>query len=367
VNLYRKAKAHAKRVVHALSKQRKELPFQTLPLLLGFAMVMPTSSRAADRGLWLWNTDSVIQNLGTSRAQLLSFCAAPHGTNSISSFTGSAKPVTVLYLYSHKYVSGTSIQQSQLRNFLAAAHGAGLKVQFLDGAPDWATTGKAYGENYLRYALAFNAASTSASQKFDGIQYDVEPYLDSGWFSQSLWDSFTGLLTDCETMVKNSGQGIPFGVCIPRWYDITPGPGYLLQVQQITDYVAVMDYVNTVSSLVSDAASEVANATQLGKKIVLGVETMNVSPATSTFNALGYGNMEIALDSLAQAYQSSNGYAGNAVHYYDTYASLTEWGTAGPPAMLAAASTTTISTTGTIPLATTTTTSTTTLRKKRRS
>jgi hypothetical protein len=218
--------------------------------------------------------------------------------------------------------------------------------------------------------LAFNTHSASAAERFDGIQYDVEPYLLTGWFSQTIWDSFAGLLTDCENAVKASQQGIPFGVCIPRWYDATPGTSYLTQVQQITDYVAVMDYVNSVSSLVADAQTEMSNAAQLGKKVVLGVETMNVTPSTSTFYGRGFGNMEIALDSVALAYSTSSAFAGNAVHYYDYYAPMTEWGTIGAPAILPGASTTsttstttTVSTSGTTP--TTTTSGGTTLRRKK--
>ena len=336
-------------------------------------VALPVLSKAEDRGMWLWKADSAIQNLGTARNTLFTFCAAPHGTTSISPFTGAAKPVTVLYLYCHAYINGNATQQSQLRSFLSDAHLHGLKVHYLDGASDWATTGKAYAESYLNYALSFNSHSTNVAERFDGIQYDVEPYLLTGWFSQSIWDSFTGLLTDCENAVKASQQGIPFGVCIPRWYDVTPGTSYLSQVQQITDYVAVMDYVNTVTSLVSDAQTEISNATQLGKKVVLGVETMNITPSTSTFYASGYGNLEIALDSLALAYSASSGFAGNAIHYYDYYAPMTEWGTVGAPAVLPGAttttlaSTTTVTTSGTTPTTTTTTTGgTTTLRKKRR-
>src|SRR5437764_13852739 len=106
-----------------------------------------------------------------------------------------------------------------------------------------------------------------------------------------------------------------------------------------------MDYVNSVSSLVADAQTEISNAAQLGKKVVLGVETMNVTPSTSTFNAFGYGNMEIALDSLALAYSTSSAFSGNAVHYYDYYAPMTEWGTVGAPSVLPGATTTSSTTT----------------------
>jgi hypothetical protein len=349
-------------------RRAKELK-RSLPITAALMVALPALSKAEDRGMWLWKADSAIQNLGNARSTLFAFCAAPHGTTAISPFTGAAKPVNVLYLYCHAYINGNSTQLSQLRGFLSAAHSAGLKVHYLDGAPDWATTGKAYAESYLNYALSFNTHSTSAAEKFDGIQYDVEPYLLTGWFSQTIWDSFAGLLTDCENAVKASQQGIPFGVCIPRWYDVTPGTSYLSQVQQITDYVAVMDYVNTVAGLVADAQTEISNAAQLGKKVVLGVETMNVTPSTSTFNAFGYGNMEIALDSLALAYSTSSAFAGNAVHYYDYYAPMTEWGTVGAPSVLpgstTTSTTTTVTTSGSTPTTTTTTSGTTTLKKRK--
>jgi hypothetical protein len=366
----KKLKLHATRVAaRARSAGRfAKRHRKTLPLLFAMTASVPVASQAqSGRGMWLWNGDSAIQNIGSSRTNLFDFTAAPHGTASVTPFTGPVHAINTIYLYAHKYVNGTATQQAQLRSFLADAHAKGLKVEFLDGATDWATTGKTYGENYLKYALAFNAAGTTA-QRFDGIQFDVEPYLNAGWFTQSIWDSFIGLLNDCETLVKSSGQGIPFGVCIPRWYDVTPGPSYLLQVQQITDYVAVMDYVDKVSSLVADAKTEVTNAQQLGKKAVLGVETMVITPTTSTFNEEGYGNMEIALDSLALAYQTNSGSNGTAVHYYDTYAAMTEWGIIGAPAdAVMASTTTTVTTTGSIPVtSSTSTTTTTTLKKKKR-
>jgi hypothetical protein len=287
------------------------------------AQVKPEKNRA----MWIWHSSDIINNVNGARSALFNMCAAPPGSQSPYAIEGSVRSINVLYLYAHSFVNGTSTQKANLRSLLSDAHARGIKVEFLDGASDWATTGKAYGEQYVDYAIQFNAAGATAAERFDGIQLDVEPYLLAGWFNQATWDSFMGLLNDCEA--KAQAAGLPLGAAIPRWYDSNPGTSYLRQVQAAVDYVAIMDYVDNTASMINDVKTEMQNAKELGKRVVVGFETMVLTPTSTTFNEEGWGNMEGRIYDLNKYYQNESVFDGVAIHHLPTYSTLTQWGTGG--------------------------------------
>lgn len=307
----------------------KKLSSRTLLALFVLSTITTISEAQTKRALWVWHARDIINNVGTARATLFDFCAKPHGSQDSRTVAESSQPITTLYLYAHSFVNGDSTKKANLRSFLADAHARNIEVEFLDGAADWATTGAGYAKQYIDHVINFNNGTTDPAKRFDGIQYDVEPYLLDSWFSQSVWNGFITLLKDCQAKVDAASTTLRFGAAIPRWYDANPGRAYLLEVQKAVDYVAVMNYVDHSKGMISDAKNEMFFADSLGKKIVLGVETLDIDPASVTFAEEGWSNMEARLYDVQKAYGASPNLAAIAIHEYDPYKALSKYGTTG--------------------------------------
>ena len=277
------------------------------------------SINTISRYMWCWSNSSITNNIGTARSDLYNFCSAPFGDTT--------KAITYLYYYAHSDISGNV---TNLRNFLSDAHSHGLKVLFLDGDPNWVTSSanRVYAENLVESVLSFNTAG-SADQRFDGIQYDIEPYGLVGWSSNesTYWSTFMTLLTNCQSKIStynaNNSPAIYFEEAIPRWYDSDADPITSSdQIQSIIDSVAIMDYVNDSTSIINGASGEISYGDSHGKKVVIGVETQNITPATSTFYGLGNYAMEIQLATVNNTFSSHSSYQGIAIHQYNSYRNL---------------------------------------------
>ncbi len=292
--------------------------------------------------MWVWGSGTSIIQDSSSRAEFFHFCANPPGSKDPNAVAGFPGAVNMVYLYAHSFVNGDSTHKAELHSFLKDAHSLGIRVDYLDGDTTWATTDSLYAEQYVRYVLQFNLQTSDPSERFDGIQFDVEPYLLWGWKQGvtqqiQIWNDFMDLLTYCKKEVDSANAGTQFGVAIPRWYDSTPGINYLHQLQNIVDYVAIMDYQNTSARIISGAGAEILYATQIGKAAYIGVETSN-QDAALTFYGLGWGNMEGQMYQVDEYFRGYGGYAGIAIEHYDSYDVLPKWGTGGtdttPPALI---------------------------------
>lgn len=288
----------------------------------------------AERAMWVWGmADDIVLNTNNAQTDFFNFCAAPHGNsaNAITLIFMDAKPYGFNLL---TYNSGAT-----LRSFLSAAHTRGIKVEFLSGDKSWATPeGRATGENLIDEVTTFNLGGTSA-QRFDGIQYDVEPYLlrsktDSDAYDWDydrglIWGSYLTLLTNCQTKINNyntaNNPDIRFGAAIPRWY--TPGStnGPEPIIDRI-DYVAIMDYRDQSGQIIADAQDEINYAVTKGKNVYIGVEASHPTdtvdfPPSTTFYEEGNTAMESQLATVNSTLSAYSSYAGIAIHYYEDLAS----------------------------------------------
>jgi len=273
------------------------------------------------RAMWVWDTSNIIYNIGTAKPDLFNFCSAPH--------SDSTKRITTIYLYARAHIINNKVN---LRNFLSEAHSKGLKVDYLDGDPSWATSsGGLNGEQTCDDVLNFNKGGSS-NQRFDGIHFDVEPYGLTDWNTnkQAIWEEYLTLLTNCKAKIASYNASyspsIQFSVDIPRAYDSDGDPitnhG---QVQARVDYTTIMDYVDTYGSIKNDATNEI----QTGPCFI-GVETGDLAPysdgnpETTTFYQEGWKIMEGELDKVSAYFVSNypSNFLGIAIHHYNSYREL---------------------------------------------
>jgi hypothetical protein len=88
------------------------------------------------------------------------------------------------------------------------------------------------------------------------------------------------------------------------------------------DYVALMDYRHKAAgsdSILSHAASEIAYADRVGKKVVIGLEVSPNELDKVTFDRVGPKVFEQAVGTVEQALHGDPSFAGFAIHHYRTY------------------------------------------------
>jgi hypothetical protein len=284
---------------------------------------------AAERAIWVWGMAKDIVLNSTAKTDFFNFCAAPKGD--------ATKAVTVVFLDAKPYGENLmgATYAAQLRQFLVDAHSIGMKVEFLSGDKAWALAEyRSIGETLIDEVTAFNLGGTS-SQRFDGIHYDVEPYLlrakqdsdplDWEYDKGLIWSEYLTLLTNCQTRVNTYNTSydpdIRFGVAIPYWYgqNSVDNPQAVID---IVNYVAVMAYKDTSANIINAAQDEITYAASVGKKVYVAVETSHPTdlsdfPPSTTFYEEGNTAMETALSAVNTAFLSYSSYTGIAIHYYE--------------------------------------------------
>jgi len=305
---------------------------KTIYLCIIILLYLYVENKGQDvRAMWLWGESTDIIVNAEAREDFFNFCSNPPGFQSENSIPANPRPINRVYFNSTSYVRADSARRAKLHAFLKEAHQHGIQIEYLDGSPDWATTNKSIARQHLEYVFQFNSETDIPEEKFDGIQFDVEPYLLSGWSEQStrleIWNSYINLISEVQAKVDSVNDETYFGVAIPRWYDSKPGINYLHNLIDIVDYIAIMNYVDSKSRLINDASTEIDYANTIpGKKVIVGVETKGVEPETVSFNEEGWGNMESMLFEMDKSFRNKISYAGIAIHAYTYYRKLSQFG-----------------------------------------
>jgi len=197
------------------------------------------------------------------------------------------------------------LHPESLRSFLAAAHGEGIIVEALDGAPEYAVKKNHHVPLAIVDAvIAFNEESESA-ERFDGIHFDNEPYLLVGWhfpdLRERILEEFLELNLECQRRIR-SQSAMVFGIDIPFWWQsIDPRTGMTAAAATLNgvrkaasfhcidnlDSVGIMNYRSTADG----ADGMLAHGLEIleyaerahGARVYLGVETITEPPADVRF------------------------------------------------------------------------------------
>lgn len=237
--------------------------------------------------MWAWNTKPIVEVGGRGELdRLLAFC--------------SEKRIQEIYL-AVELDNGSKEDKSPLkiraaegyRGFLTRAHQQGLKVEALVGTPEWAVKEHhAAALAAVDAILAFNRTSPPAAS-FDGIHFDVEPYVLIGYVDPG---NRTKILTEFLEMVSlcsaraQAENGTWFSCDVPAWFYPVGGlererlmvtfKGKEKTVgEHLTDMlesVTIMDYVNRADGaggIIARGLPALSYAAGLKKRIVVGLET----------------------------------------------------------------------------------------------
>lgn len=279
---------------------------------------------AAPRAIWTWEEDS--------STMLQQPAAAERAIAFLKS-----KSVDTVFLYADAYEGGNPIvsNPAQYRRLIRRLHASGLRVYALLGSAYLHTERYVLPRHHadavamLQRVLDYNRGA-SLDERFDGVNVDIEPHILPEWSSRkmALLAGFLDMSDALMRTVRASGQPLPVGPAIPFWLD-----GIELEwkgrrkpvsqhVQDTYDYVALMDYRDRAEGgdgIVSHAMDELQYGEAIGRRVLIGVETMPNAIKKVSFHHLREADLERELGETRDAVGKMPSFGGFVVHHYGSY------------------------------------------------
>ncbi len=272
-----------------MSRRLGSLFSAVLAALLMVGGALPAAA-ASERAMWVWDgpVDGVIE------------------------FAGS-RAVTDLYLHAPPGFS----TDARYPAFLAEAHAAGLQVHAMAGDSAWAKQSGTW-TGWVGEVVAHGG--------FDGLVFDVEPYLHADWNTKKQNRLIRSFLAGLGSAVGQAGD-LPVLAAVPFWFDEIRVKRTTLvnRVLAVTDGIVVMayrDHAAGVDGIIDLSSTEAALAASMGRQFVIGVETGAVGNNKVTFAEEGGGFMESQLGLVEAEFGANPGFAGFSIHHYGSYSTL---------------------------------------------
>lgn len=284
-----------------------------------------TSSVSSNtRSMWVWGSATKIVTDAQEQNDFFAFAQAPHGDASMR--------------LNRVYFFGDSLNLNSgaptVRAFLKRAHSAGIAVEYLTGDSDWALDGQ--GSNATARVdkmIAFNAGTTNAAERFDGIHFDIEPYLLSSWKANRarISQNYVNILRDSRAKIDASGQKLSLNVDIPTWYSASVPEIWnpLTAANTPVTGATIMNYFDTSATFLygyggNNTSGGIGPNLAKSNNLVLtfGAETMSIDPVSITFRQEGYASLGSVFSEAQQKFGNNLRFGGLAVHHYDTFRAL---------------------------------------------
>lgn len=321
----------------AAGRSRCRALHRAIQSISAVVMMLSAATALADapRAAWVWEADTFrLLDDDAHREEIISFLAR--------------RKLDTLYLYADEYRGRNVIRDEpgKYRRLIAALHDRGYRAYALLGSwylktpeyilPERRQTAVRMFQNVIRY----NANSRPA-ERFDGVNIDIEPYLLDDWNEKLMLRAtqYLELAAEFMRLKRNAGSTFAVGPAMPFWFDGIEqvewrGKRQRLSdhVQDVYDYVAIMDYRNFArgrDSIVSHAKDELEYADRMGKTVVIGVETIRTEPRKVTFYGMGLAAMEEQLAIAESEFASHPSFAGFAIHHLRSYRAMPD---RAPPA-----------------------------------
>ena len=301
------------------------MKMRLLAVLLSWGVTWSAAQAAEgppSRALWIWEVESYAM---VEKPEVAADAIAFMKKNGVDT----------LYLYADAYKSSNLIAENPAlyRAFIERAHQQGMRVYALLGSAYLHTetyilpARRADAQAMFQRVLTYNQAAPRAA-RFDGINMDIEPHLLDAWNDRTrveLMRHFLDMSAALMHLKTVAGADIHVGPAIPFWLD-----GIQLDwrgqrkpvsehVIDLYDYVALMDYRDKAEgndSILSHAASEIAYANKVGKRVVIGLETTKNDIDKVTFFEEGPRVMEREISKVTAALAKDPSFAGYALHHY---------------------------------------------------
>lgn len=272
-----------------------------LLLLVLLPLLLPSPSVNENKATWVWEAKLI-------RSQ----------AEEIVSFSMN-EGITTIFLQIQQ-----EVRDEDYRRFNALAHQAGIEVHALDGHPEWAySQGLDEGMKLLSWLERFHAASRP-EERFDGIQFDVEPYVRERWEQEQQQVVAEWSINMSAWAREASRQGLYISAAVPFWLDRIPGPSgsgsFSRWIISRMDAIAVMAYRDDGELMYELSRQELEQADELGKQVWIGMELGNTDEGDHlTFYSKSEQAMEEEAQRAATLGSGHPSFAGLAVHHYQAW------------------------------------------------
>lgn len=227
---------------------------------------------------WIWNTEELL---------------ADSGSDNWPTLISRLKDLYIGEVYL-QWPGNAYANPERLAALIQTLHEAHISVHALDGAPYFAEPLHHQTVFSTLDALAKFQATQPSVRRFDGVHYDIEPYLLPGFFGvrqEALTTSYLSLVKAMHQ--RTQALNIPLGLSLPFWLDMPDeftGNALLAEIEGVTaplyeqlqrhsDYIALMDYKTQLcgqGGILESAQNELRFAQKHNKKVVIGLETMDL-------------------------------------------------------------------------------------------
>lgn len=238
--------------------------------------------RNSYHSMWIWKTRTLINSV-EAEDRLFDFCAR-YGLKEIY--------LSVDFVDSSAGVAGSLKDAAAYADFLSAAHMHGLRVEALSGDPTWAA-GSQHRQALaaVRAVLSYNATMTPDA-RFDGLHFDVEPYLLLGFslpdYQKQILEQYLDMVAQCRDAAREGHLDLTCD--IPWWFfpltaearqqftvrfggkDETVGE----HVTDLLSSITIMDYRNEADGaggIIRFGTPALVYAARLHKQVHVGLET----------------------------------------------------------------------------------------------
>ncbi len=268
-------------VLQVASKGTGEVAIRNMGLLASADARLPIDTIVASktsrakrdlrRAMWVWQTEALLGDVAL-RDQLLATCKSQN--------------ITDVFLQLVPATLGTNSWSAML-DLVADLHKVGVRVDALDGSPKYSQAKNHHVALEIAGVVVASNRIEPAQRRFDGMRFDIEPYLlpgFSGPAKASILGDYLSLLDKLHA-VASSGE-LPLGADIPFWFDgvdrynkpvaVVRGRPVSELVMDRVDNIAVMAYRTRIygpDGVIAHAIDEIEYAEATGKAVFVGLET----------------------------------------------------------------------------------------------
>lgn len=301
----------------------------------------PTSTTPAstdpsqEQGLWDWDTPSTVS---AAQMQAAVDDAAANGFNAIYLSIDDYLTIDALPSSTAK-AAQLADYEGEVATFLSLAAQKNISVDAEAGKEDWAEPQNLWkSADIMTFVANYNATH---AQKFRGVQYDVEPYLLSGYnddeakYLTQYVELVEGLVNQDKTV------GLPLSLDVPSFYNDVIQWTPEVTVDGVTAYtynqllrllgevpqstMLIMAYRNTAEGpdgTIDIAQPDVQEADGTGVKVIVGQETGDVPPSYVTFYGETTSQLFTQMGIVEQSFASDPSFTGMAVDYLEPFMAL---------------------------------------------
>src|SRR3990167_3808217 len=278
--------------------------------------VPPDSTVYRGMYVWLYSTPNDPMETLSKRQTLLNFCRNNY--------------VNLIFLDIYSYLGGDNWNNNNaetIRQFVDVAHRSGIQVHAMAGDVDWGRNQHWVMTNVIRPLADFNAQARYISERFDGLHFDVEYWVNdettpSGSHLPGLCDLINATRRVC-------GPGFKVSCFAARSLkDNTETRNSITyngnskqdgaHLIDVSDFVVVATYADDSATQISQFQAWYDYASVSNKQLFAASETLDVAPANITYYGSTKSAMATQHASIASNFRtgSNSVFLGQAVHDY---------------------------------------------------